>query len=306
MSTGMMWALFGGIVLGMLALDLGVFHRKSHVVHVKEALGWSLVWIAVAMVFMGFVYFWHGQTAALEFSTGYIIEKSLSVDNLFVFLMIFTHFRVPALYQHKILFWGILGALIMRAIFIGVGVVLINMFHWVIYVFGAILVYSGIKMAFHKEEEELDLEKNMILKFSRKFMRLTNNYANGKFFSKENGKWHASLLLVVLLIVESSDVLFAVDSVPAVLAVSRDPFIVYSSNVFAILGLRSLYFALASLLEYFHLLHYGLCIILLFVGAKMLVSGYYKIPIGLSLGVIGGVLLLSVVASLIWPAKNKA
>ena len=299
------WVFFNLFVLAMLALDLGVFHRKQHTVKMKEALGWSAVWIVLALLYAVGVHYWMGQQKALEFLTGYLIEKSLSVDNLFVFLLLFSYFRVKSEYQHEVLFWGILGALIMRAIFIAVGVTLITRFEWIIYIFGAILIYSGIKMAL-KQEEEVHPERNPVLKLFRKFVPVTPDYEGGKFFVRREGRSFATPLFVVLLMVETTDLIFAVDSIPAVLAISQDPFIVYTSNVFAILGLRALYFALAGVMNLFHLLHYGLSLILVFVGAKMILAAWHiKIPIGIALAVVAGVLALSVVASLIWPKKDQ-
>ena len=299
----MPWILFHVFVFGMLALDLGIFHRKAHVIHYKEALAWSGVWILLAMMFNGLVHFWKGEQAALEFFTGYVIEKSLSVDNIFVFLVIFSYFKIPAQSQHRVLFWGILGALIMRAIFIATGVTLLEKFHWLIYVFGAFLVLTGIKMAV-SHGKEMDLEKNPALKFLRKIVPVTNVLHGEKFFTKENGKRVATPLFAALLIVEFTDVIFAVDSIPAILAITKDPFIVYTSNIFAILGLRSLYFALAGILHYFRFLHYGLAVVLAFVGTKMLISEVYKIPIIASLGVIATVILASVILSILIPEKK--
>ncbi|MCG3147909.1 MAG: putative membrane-bound redox modulator Alx [Verrucomicrobiae bacterium] len=299
------WIFFNAFVLIMLALDLGVFHRKSHTVRIKEALAWSAVWIALALAYNVGIYYWMDHQKALEFLTGYLIEKSLSVDNLFVFLLLFRYFRVPGDLQHTVLFWGIIGALIMRAIFIAAGVTLITQFEWIIYVFGAILVYSGIKMAF-QHEAEVHPERNPVLKLFRKCMPVTTEYVGKKFVILRDGRRFATPLLVVLIVVETTDLIFAVDSIPAVLAISRDPFIVYTSNVFAILGLRALYFALAGVMNVFHLLHYGLSLILVFVGTKMILSAWHiKIPIGIALGVVAGVLVLSVIASLIWPAKTN-
>ena len=295
------WILFNLFVLAMLALDLGVFSRRAHTVGFREALGWSSMWVALAAAFAVLVYFWHGRPVALEFVTGYVIELSLSVDNLFVFLVIFRYFRVPAEQQHKVLFWGILGALVMRGIFILAGVGLIRRFHWIIYVFGALLVYSGIRL-FREGEEEIHPEKNPILRLFRRWMPVTKDYVNGKFFVR-TPELCATPLLVVLLVVETTDVLFAVDSIPAVLAITLNAFIVYTSNVFAILGLRSMYFALAGMMEMFDYLHYGLSLVLIFVGAKMLVSHYYHIPTELALGVVVAVLGISVVASLPFPRK---
>lgn len=284
----------------MLALDLGVFHRKAHVVRLKEALGWSVVWICLALLFNLLIYFWLGSETALQFLAGYIIEKSLSVDNLFVFLLIFSYFSVPSVYQHKILFWGILGALIMRAIFIAAGITLIEKFHWMIYLFGGFLIITGIKMAFQKDKE-LHPEANPVLRLFRRFVPVTDQYHNDHFFVLKEGKRWATPLFVVLLLIETTDVIFAVDSIPAILAVTRDPFIVYTSNVFAILGLRALYFALAGIMQLFHYLHYGLSLILVFVGTKMLISDIYKVPIGIALAVIAGILIVSVIASIVRP-----
>jgi len=297
------WILFNVFVLSMLALDLGVLHRGPQVVSFKRAVAWSVLWIALATVFAVLVYFWHGRAAALEFATGYIIELSLSVDNLFVFLLIFRYFHVAKERQHKVLFWGILGALIMRGIFIVAGVGLIQRFHWIVYVFGALLVYSGIKL-FRQEEAEIHPEKNPVLRLFRRWMPVTKEYVGGKFFVRNPGL-SATPLFIVLLVVETTDVLFAVDSIPAVLAITLNTFIVYTSNVFAILGLRSMYFALAGMMEVFHYLHYGLSLVLIFVGAKMLVSHYYQIPTHVALAVVIGVLVLSVLASMIHPKKNS-
>jgi len=303
MIDWMPWVLFHLFVFGMLALDLGVFHRKAHVIHYKEALGWSGVWILLAMLFNGLVHFWKGEQAALEFFTGYVIEKSLSVDNIFVFLVIFSYFKIPAKSQHRVLFWGILGALIMRAIFIATGITLLEKFHWLIYVFGAFLVLTGIKMAV-SHGKEMDLEKNPVLKLLRKIVPMTNVLHGEKFFTKENGKRVATPLFATLLVIEFTDVIFAVDSIPAILAITKDPFIVYTSNIFAILGLRSLYFALAGIMHYFRFLHYGLAVVLTFVGTKMLISEFYKFPIIASLGIIATVILTSIVFSILIPEKK--
>jgi tellurite resistance protein TerC len=293
------WVLFNVFVLAMLAVDL-FLHRRDHTVGMKEALIWSAIWTLVALGFNVFVYYWLGSKAALEFFTGYLIERSLSVDNLFVFLLVFSYFAVPSKYQRKVLFWGIFGALVMRAIFIAAGLTLIQNFKWVIYVFGGFLIYTGIKMATH-DEKEIHPEKNIVIKLFRKFMPVTNHYVEGKFFTKENGRLMATPLFIVLLVVETTDVVFAVDSIPAILAITLDPFIVYSSNVFAILGLRALYFAIAGLIQLFHHLNYGLSVILIFVGIKMLVSSFFHIPSLIALGVIALILILSIVASIIWP-----
>ena len=308
------WILFNAFVLAMLALDLGVFHRNKHVVAFREAIGWTIVWIALAGAFAVLIYFFgHTLTGnpvrpnselTLEFLTGYLIEESLSVDNLFVFLVIFRYFAVPRKYQHEILFWGVVGALVMRGIFILVGIKLLNAFSWLIYVFGAILIYSGIKLL-GQEDKEIEPEKNFVLRIFRRFFRLTDNYEDDKFFVVRQGIRYATPLAVVLVMIETTDLLFATDSIPAVLAITREPFIVYTSNVFAILGLRSLYFALAGMIEVFHLLHYGLSVILIFIGVKMLMSHYVKIPIGIALGAVAGLLLISIVLSLIFPKKAK-
>ncbi len=291
------WVGFNLFVIAMLALDLGVFNRKAHEVRIREALYMSAFWIALALLFNAGIYWQLGADPALKFLTGYLVEKSLSVDNLFVFLLIFSNFKVEPRYQHKILFWGILGALVMRAIFIAAGVVLLNKFHWVIYVFGAFLVYTGFKLLAHKERE-LHPSENPVLKLFQRFMPFTTEYHSDHFFVQQAGKWLATPMFVVLLVVETTDVVFAVDSIPAVLAITTDPFIVYTSNVFAILGLRALYFALAGMLRMFHYLTYGLCAILVFIGSKMLISHYYKISSLLALSVIAGILALSVVFSL--------
>jgi tellurite resistance protein TerC len=288
----------------MLVLDLGVFHRRAHTVKFREALAWSVAWIALAAIFAVVIFFWHGRTPALEFVTGYVIELSLSVDNLFVFLLIFRFFQVPAIHQHKVLFWGILGALIMRAIFIAAGVTLIERFHWIIYLFGAFLVYSGIKL-FFQNEAEIHPEKNPVLRLFRRWVPVTKDYVDNKFFVRSPGLY-ATPLFVVLLVVETTDLLFAVDSIPAILAITRDAFIVYTSNVFAILGLRSMYFALAGMMEMFRYLHYGLSLVLVFVGAKMLVSHYLEIPTPIALAIVTGVLAISVVASMANPRKATA
>jgi tellurite resistance protein TerC len=303
-SQPLWWIVFNLFVLAMLVLDLKVFHRDAHEVKIKEALMWSAFWIALALMFNVGIYFWRGSEDALEYLTGYLIEKSLSVDNIFVFLLIFSYFRVSAQYQHKILFWGILGALVMRAILIFAGVALIERFHWIIYVFGAFLIFTGIKLAFEKDKE-IEPEKNPALLFVRRFIPVTERFEGDRFFIRRAGRLFATPLFLVLVVVETTDVIFALDSIPAILAITTDSFIVYTSNVFAILGLRALYFALAGLLQLFHYLHYGLSAILGFVGAKMLVSDIYHIPVGVALGVVGGILALSVIASMIWPAAHE-
>lgn len=309
------WILFNLFVLAMLALDLGVFHRTKHVVQFREAVGWTMVWIALAGCFAVLIYFFgHAMTGnparpnselSLEFVTGYLIEESLSVDNLFVFLVLFRYFAVPRKYQHGVLLWGVIGALVMRGIFIVVGIKLLNAFAGLIYVFGAILIYSGIRL-FRQHDEQIDPDKNVVLRWFRKIYPLTTDYEGEKFFVVREGIRYATPLAVVLLMIETTDLLFATDSIPAVFAITREPFIVYTSNVFAILGLRSLYFALAGMIETFHLLHYGLSVILVFIGMKMLASHYVHFPIGVALGVVAGVLLISVAGSLMFPKKSRA
>jgi len=307
-----LWIGFNLFVLGLLALDLGVFHQKAHKVSIKEATIWSIVWITLSMLFnLAIYFFWEkvapassysNSEAALAFFTGYLLEKSLSVDNIFVFVLIFTFFAVPAKYQHRVLFWGIIGALIMRGTLIIVGAALLKEFHWIIYIFGAFLIFTGIRMAIQRNEE-LHPEQNPVVKLLRRIMPVTENYEGDQFFVRRLGKLMATPLFLVLLIVESTDLIFAVDSIPAIFAVTDDPFIVYTSNVCAILGLRSLYFLLAGVIEKFHYLKLGLSVVLVFVGIKMVISDLYKIPIGLSLGVIAGILIISVVASL-WRAQR--
>ena len=307
-----LWIGFNLFVLLMLALDLGVFHRKSHVVSIKEAITWSLVWISLSLLFnTGIYFFWDkfvpnsdysNSEAALAFFTGYLIEKALSVDNIFVFILIFTFFSVPSAYQHRVLFWGILGALIMRGALIGVGAALLEEFHWVIYIFGGFLIFTGIRMALH-QNEELSPENNPLVKFFRKFMPVTENFEEDKFFIRRAGIWMATPLFLILLIVESTDLIFAVDSIPAIFSVTHHPFIVYTSNVFAILGLRALYFLLANVMDKFHYLKLGLSVVLTFVGVKMVIVDFYKIPVGASLVVIATILAASIAASL-WKTSS--
>lgn len=303
-NNSLLWIGFNVFVLLMLALDLGVFHRKAHEVKFKEALLWSLVWIVLALVFNAGIWYYFGEIKAVQFLTGYIIEKSLSVDNIFVFILIFSSFAVPAKYQHKVLFWGILGALVMRAIFIFAGVALISKFHWIIYVFGFFLVYTGYKIAKEKGTK-VNIDNNPLLAFVRRIIPFTNDYRDDKFFIKEAGKKMATPLFLVLVLIEFTDLIFAVDSIPAILAITTDPFIVYTSNVFAIMGLRSLYFALAGSLKYFSYLHYGLAIILIFVGIKMIISDFYKFDPFVSLGIIVLILAGSMVASAIKTKTEK-
>jgi tellurite resistance protein TerC len=296
------WILFNLFVVAMLVLDLGVLNRPSHRVGFREALAWSGVWIALAAAFAVLVMFWHGRTPALQFVTGYVIELSLSVDNLFVFLVIFRYFKVPDEHQRKVLFWGILGALLMRGIFIVAGVGLISRFSWVTYIFGALLVYSGLKLL-RQGEKEIHPEKGFVLRLFRRVVPVTEEYVGGQFFLRKE-KLYATPLLLVLLVVETSDLLFAVDSIPAVLAITLNAFIVYTSNVFAILGLRSMYFALAGMMDLFHYLHYGLSVVLIFIGLKMLGSHYVSIPTGWALAIVLFVLGASILASLLNPQKK--
>lgn len=300
-----LWIGFNVFVLAMLALDLGVFHRKSHSVTFRESIVWTVVWVALAMVFNLGVWHYAGSGKALEFLTGYVIEKSLSVDNVFVFALLFSYFAVPPAYQHKVLFWGILGALIMRAAMIAAGAALITHFTWVIYLFGAFLIATGVKMVV-KRSEEIHPERNPVVKWFKRLMPVTPDYREDRFFVRESNRLHATPLFVVLLLVEFTDLIFAVDSIPAIFAVTRDPFIVYTSNVFAILGLRSLYFALAGVMGKFHLLKTGLGVVLAFVGVKMLLAHTpYKIDTGISLGVVIAILATAVGASLVWPKRDN-
>jgi tellurite resistance protein TerC len=315
-GTIWLWVGFNLFVLAMLALDLGVFHRHSHTVSIKEAAIWSGVWISMAMIFNGIIFtFWNqmmpGSTysnseAGLAFLTGYLIEKSLSVDNIFVFVLIFTYFAVPAQYQHRVLFWGIIGALLMRGIMIALGATLIKEFHWIIYIFGAFLIFTGIRMAFHNNEE-IHPENNPVIRLFRRLMPVTDKYEDDKFFVRRAGVLMATPLFLVLLMVETTDLIFAVDSIPAIFAVTQDPFLVYTSNVFAILGLRSLYFVLAGVVHKFHYLKLGLSVVLTFVGVKMLlIDTPFKIPTALSLGVVALILTVAIVASLIRARRIEA
>jgi len=299
------WVAFIAFVLAMLALDLGVFNKRPHVVSPKEAGIWTAVWVALALLFAaGLAYFDAPQTA-LTFLTGYLIEESLSVDNIFVIVLIFQYFAVPAQYQHRVLFWGILGALVMRGLFIGLGAALLARFEWIIYIFGALLVITGVRMAL-KQDEEFDGDQNPVVKAVRRVMPLTDGYRGKHFFSVENGKRYATPLFLVLLLVEATDLIFAIDSIPAIFGITRDPFLVFTSNIFAVMGLRSLFFLLAHVVTKFHLLKYGLALILTFVGVKMIIEHWVHIPILLSLGVVLAVLALSIVGSLIWPKAQQA
>lgn len=301
------WILFNLFALGLLIVDLRVFHRPGHVVGFREALGWSAMYISLAALFAAVLYFWQGHQATLEFVTGYVLELSLSVDNLFVFLLIFNYFAVPEAQQHRVLFWGILGALILRGIFIGAGVGLINRFHWVLYLFGALLIYSGIRVC-TTGDRQVDPAKNPVVRMVRRWIPVTNDYRDGRFFvraAQEGRRLYATPLLIVLLVIETTDVMFAVDSIPAILAITLNAFIVYTSNVFAILGLRSMYFAVAGLMKIFRFLHYGLGIVLTLVGLKMLASDRFRPPISVMLATVAGVLIISIVLSIVFPDPGK-
>ena len=300
-SSTWLWIGFSVFILLMLSLDLGLLNRKAHTIKYREAATWSVVWVTLAMIFAGLVFYYQGTTRGFEFLTGYLIELSLSVDNLFVFLLIFSYFKVPSKYQHRVLFWGVMGALIMRLTMIFIGAALIQRFEWIIYIFGAFLVYTGIKM-FKQEELDIQPEDNPLVKFVTRFIPITRHYEEQKFFTRVNGRLMGTLLLLVLVIVEVTDLVFAVDSIPAIFAITTNTFIVYTSNVFAILGLRSMYFLLAGVVEKFQYLKMGLAIVLTFIGVKMLVVAVdVHIPIWFSLMFVAVVLLSSVVASLIWP-----
>jgi len=296
------WVGFIAFVLAMLSLDLGVFNKTPHVVGAKEAAIWTSVWVGLALIFAGGLAVFDTPQTALTFLTGYVIEESLSVDNIFVIVLIFQYFAVPAQYQHRVLFWGILGALVMRGLFIFAGTALLDRFEWIIYVFGALLVITGIRMAV-KQDEEFDGEQNPVVKFTRRFLPVTHDYRGKHFFAFEDGRRYATPLLLVLVLVEATDLIFAIDSIPAIFGITRDPFIVFTSNIFAVMGLRSLFFLLATVVTKFHLLKYGLAVILTFVGTKMLIESWVHIPILLSLGIVLGVLAASIGASLVWPAK---
>lgn len=297
------WFIFNVGVLSLLVLDLVVLNRKNETVTVKSALWWSAFWIGLAGIFNIFIYYWKGKEPAMNFLTGYLIEESLSVDNLFVFMLIFNYFKVPSEYQRKVLFWGIIGALVLRAAFILVGVSLINNFHWTVYILGLFLVITGIKMI-TSQDKEVNPEKNPIINLVNRFMKVTKTYEGDSFFVKKEGIWFATPLFIVVLVVETTDVVFAADSIPAILAITTDSFIVYTSNVFALLGLRSLYFALAGLMTLFHYINYGLAVILSFIGVKLLISGFYEIDVKFALLFVAIVLILSVVVSVIFPKKE--
>ncbi len=299
-GTPLLWIAFNLFVLAMLAIDLGVFNREAHEVSLREAATWSAVWISLALLFDLGIYFWQGTDVALQFLTGYLIEKSLSVDNIFVFVLIFSTFAVPAAYHHRVLFWGVLGALVLRGLLIGLGTALVGAFHWVLFLFGAFLVLTGVRMARH-EQIEIQPSNNPIVRALRRVVPITPGYEDGHFFVARDGLRYATPLLVVLVLIETTDLVFALDSIPAIFAITLDPFIVYTSNVFAILGLRSLYFLLAGSVQRFGYLRYGLAAVLIFVGAKMLLADIYHVPIGTSLAVIAVLLAIAIVASVLWP-----
>ena len=305
MHSVLLWIGFNLFILALLIVDLKVFNRKPHEISIKESLLWSAVWIAISLLFNIVVFFWLGRDSALQFFTGYLIEKSLSIDNLFVFLLLFSYFNVPARDQHKVLFWGILGALIMRGSLILLGAALITRFHWILYIFGLFLVVTGIKMALQDEKQEVHPERNIIVRFFKKFFPVLPGYSDDKFFVKKEGKQFGTLLFIALLVIETTDLLFAVDSIPAIFAITQDSFVIYTSNVFAILGLRSLYFALAGIMDLFYYLRHGLSIVLTFIGLKMLLMGTVDIPIGVALGVVATVLMIAIAASMIRARKQK-
>ncbi len=311
-NTPLFWILFNLLVIGLLLLDLLVLNRRAHAVKLGEALGWSAFWITLSLTFNYFVYRTMGHEAGLQWLTGYLIEKALSVDNLFVFLLIFTYFKVPAEYQHRILFWGVLGALVLRGIFIVAGAALLAKFHFLLYILGVFLMYTGARMAFSGGgDPEIDPDNNPIVRFLSRHLPITRQLDGGKFFTRREGMRFATPLLVVLVMIETTDVVFAADSIPAILAISRDTFVVYTSNVFALLGLRALYFALASLMRLFHYLNYGLAFILIFIGGKLLAEDILRerfnleLPMPVSLGIVGLLLLGSVGASLLWPKNDE-
>ena len=296
-----LWVIFGVIVVGMLALDLGILSRKPHEIKFREAAIWSAIWISLAMMFNAWIYFEFGSQKALEFTTGYLLEEALSVDNIFVFIILLSSFAVPKIYQHRVLFWGVIGAIVMRAIFIGAGAALVSRFHWIMYVFGGILIITGIKLMTQGDDHDPHPERNPIYKLARRMIPAVPEYHGKAFTIVKDGKRYATPLLLVLIAIEATDVVFAVDSIPAIFAITTDPFIVYTSNIFAILGLRSMYFLLAGVIDKFHYLKYGLATVLLFVGVKMVIAEWYKLPIVASLVVIAALLALSVIASMIWP-----
>jgi tellurite resistance protein TerC len=302
-GTPALWIGFTLFILAMLALDLGVFHRKAHPVRMREALIWSVIWISLALLFNAGIYLWFGPERAFEFLTGYLIEKALSVDNLFVFLVLFSYFAVPAPLQHRVLFWGIVGALVMRAGFIMAGSTLIQTFHWVIYIFGAFLVFTGIKLMAARESG-VHPERNPVLRFFRRVVPSVSDYHGSRFSVKVAGRRFATPLLTVLVVIEATDIVFAIDSIPAIFAITTDPFIVFTSNIFAILGLRALFFLLAGMIGRFRYLKVGLGSVLAFVGAKMLLADIVPVPIALSLGVVAGILGCSIAFSILFPGNS--
>ena len=301
-----LWVIFGTVIIVMLGLDLGILNRRPHDPTFREALGWVVTWISLAILFNVFVYFQKGGKSAAEFLAGYLLEQSLSVDNIFVFLLLFRFFKVPATFQHRVLFYGILGAVVMRAFMIIGGVALIQHFNWIMYIFGAILIYTGVKMAF-KEDDDVDFEKNIVLRIARKVLPVTPRYEGKNFFVVREGKRFATPLFIVLLMIECTDLVFAVDSIPAIMGVSKDPFILFTSNIFAILGLRSLYFVVQGVMDLFHHLKYGLAFILAFIGVKMIAQEAvgFHVPIGITLGILAVTLTLCIITSLAWPAAEK-
>jgi tellurite resistance protein TerC len=303
-GSPLLWIGFIVFVLAMLAIDLLVFHRRAHEMRIREAAVWSVVWISLSLLFNLGVYFWFGADRALEFLTGYVIEKALSIDNLFVFAVIFSAFAVPAALQHRVLFWGIVSALVLRAAFIVLGAEILQHFHWVIYVFGAFLVFTGIKLLV-KSDADVNPEKNPVLRFFRRVVPTVDGYRDTNFTVRENGRRYATTLLVVLVVIETTDIIFAVDSIPAIFGITQDPFIVFTSNIFAILGMRALYFVLAGMLDKFRFLKVGLALVLCFVGAKMLIAGIYKLPIGISLAVVAALIGGSIVLSLFRPKAKR-
>jgi tellurite resistance protein TerC len=298
------WIGFNLAVLVLLALDLGVFNRKAHEITLREAAIWSAVWVGLSLLFNLFIFFWQGTQAGLNFLTAYLIEKSLSVDNIFVFVVIFSSFQVPPRYQHRVLFWGVLGAIVMRGLLIAAGTTLIGLFHWLLYAFGVFLVLTGIRLAWRQEEPHP--EKNPLVRLARRFLPITADFEGPRFFVRKDGRRYITPLLLVVLVVESADLVFALDSIPAIFAITLDPFIVYTSNICAILGLRALYFLLADLVKRFYYLKFGLAVLLVLVGIKLLVADFYHVPIGFSLGAIALILTTAVVASLLFPSKVPA
>jgi tellurite resistance protein TerC len=303
-GTPVFWTSFILVVLVLLSIDLGIFNRHAHTVTVKEALSWSIVWIVLSLSFGTYIYRAFGKQCGLEFFAGYLIEYALSVDNIFVFILIFSYFAVPSRFHHRVLFWGILSALVMRATFIVAGSALINTFHWILYIFGAFLVFTGIKIL-RQGDTEVEPQRNPVVKLFQRFVPMTSGYDSGKFFQRHQGKLMATPLALVLVTVEATDIVFATDSIPAIFGVTRDPFIVYTSNICAILGLRSMYFLLSAVVNRFVYLGMGLGIVLAFIGLKMLLSGFYAVPIGLSLAIVAAILIGSIILSLLFPPKNR-